>query len=171
VSTTDLDDARVRALPRPGAQAGAAGGSVDADELDAVAPTGPATKVLVLANETVTALELLAELDKIDADRKAEYFVCTPANPVDTGQAEKSGAAFVRRTRRQGRRAQGAIGDYRPPHRVGRSRAAVRAGPDRILDAPAGIFRVAQPGHRGLGVVPSCVVDAGDGRQAAERGV
>ena len=127
-ATTDLDDARVRALPRPGARTRAPADQVEGDELDAVAPTGPATKVLVLANETVTALELLAELDKIDADRKAEYLV-HPANPVDTGRAEKSGAAFVRRTRRQGRRAQGAIGDYRPPHRVGRSHpAAVRAG-------------------------------------------
>ena len=71
------------------------GGSVSAEAMDAEQPTGPATKVLVLANETVGAPELLGELRRIDAEGSAEYFVCVPANPVDTGQAERTGAAFV----------------------------------------------------------------------------
>ncbi|GAB2567825.1 amino acid permease [Microlunatus antarcticus] len=91
---------------------------------------GPATRVLVLANETVTGDELLDELRRIDREQKAEYFVCVPANPIDTGQAMHEGAAFVwdKTTeaaqarldltldilRTEGLRAEGALGDYRP---------------------------------------------------------
>ena len=50
-------------------------------------PGAPAERVLVLANETVNGDELLDELRAIDEDRNAEYFVCVPANPIDTGQA------------------------------------------------------------------------------------
>ena len=123
------------------------GGSVSAEDMDAQPPTGPATKVLVLANETVTAPELLGELRRIDADGKAEYFVCVPANPVDTGQAEKTGAAFVweatveaaqRRLDEtlatlasNGLRAEGALGDYRPLTAL--TEAARQFGPDRIV--------------------------------------
>ena len=49
----------------------------------------------MLANETVGADELHDELRAIDAEGKAEYFVCVPANPVDTGQAEHKGAVWV----------------------------------------------------------------------------
>ena len=123
------------------------GGSVTAEAMDAEPSTGPATKVLVLANETVTAPELLGELRRIDADGKAEYFVCVPANPVDTGQAEKTGAAFVweatveaaqRRLDEtldtlasNGLRAEGALGDYRPLTAL--TTAARQFGPDRIV--------------------------------------
>ena len=61
-------------------------------------PTGPgpaATHILVLANETVGATELLTELRKIDSEGQADYFVCVPANPIDTGQAELKGAVWV----------------------------------------------------------------------------
>ena len=91
---------------------------------------GPATRVLVLANETVTGDELLDELRRIDREQKAEYFVCVPANPIDTGQAMHEGAAFVwEKTteaaqarldltldilRTEGLQAEGALGDYRP---------------------------------------------------------
>jgi GABA permease len=124
-----------------------AGGSISAEEMDSTAPTTPATRVLVLANETVTAPELLAELRRIDADGRAEYFVCVPANPVDTGQAEKTGAAFVWRAtveaaqRRlddtlaalesHGLHAEGELGDYRPLTAL--SAAAERFRPDRIV--------------------------------------
>ena len=51
--------------------------------------------MLVLANETVEGDELIDELHRIDAEGKAEYFVCVPANPVDTGQAEHTGAVYL----------------------------------------------------------------------------
>jgi GABA permease len=123
------------------------GGSVTAEAMDSEKPTGPATKVLVLANETVGAPELLSELRRIDADGTAEYFVCVPANPVDTGQAERTGAAFVweatveaaqRRLDEtlaaladSGLRAEGAIGDYRPLTAL--TEAARTFHPDRIV--------------------------------------
>ncbi|MGI3783355.1 MAG: amino acid permease [Janthinobacterium lividum] len=91
---------------------------------------GPAARVLVLANETVTGDELLDELRRIDHERQAGYFVCVPANPIDTGQAMHEGAAFVwEKTtkaaqarldltldilRTEGLDAEGALGDYRP---------------------------------------------------------
>ena len=123
------------------------GGSVSAEDMDAPQPSGPATKVLVLANETVTAPELLGELRRIDAEGKAEYFVCVPANPVDTGQAEQKGAAFVWAATVQaaqqrldetlatlasnGLRASGELGDYRPLTAL--TEAARQFGPDRIV--------------------------------------
>src|SRR5215213_2770570 len=53
----------------------------------AVEPTSPASRVLVLANQTVEGRELLDELRSIDRAGRAEYFVCVPANPIDTGTA------------------------------------------------------------------------------------
>ncbi len=106
------------------------GGSVTAEEVAANMINNQANRVLVLANETVTADELIAELHKIDDDGNAEYYVCVPANPVDTGQAELKGAVFLweatveaaqRRLdytletlQAQGLKATGALGDYRP---------------------------------------------------------
>jgi GABA permease len=71
------------------------GGSVEAPEADRAAAQGKATRVLVLANETLGADELLDELRSVDAEGRATYFVCVPANPVDTGQAEVKGAVWV----------------------------------------------------------------------------
>ena len=61
----------------------------------AAEPTGEARRVLVLANETVEGAELLDELRAIDRAGKAEYFVCVPANPIDTGQAMHQGAVYM----------------------------------------------------------------------------
>jgi len=55
----------------------------------------PAERVLVLANETVNGEELLDEIRAIDRAGNAEYYVCVPANPIDTGQAMHQGAAFI----------------------------------------------------------------------------
>jgi GABA permease len=123
------------------------GGSVDASE--AAVPREPATRVLVLANETVGARELLDELRSIDATGKARYFVCVPANPVDTGQAEVKGAVYVwqatveaaqRRLdstlgilRSEGLDADGELGDYRPLQALQQAAGAFR--PDRIVIA------------------------------------
>jgi GABA permease len=122
------------------------GGSVAA-EPEEVEPAGPAARVLVLANETVGARELLDELRSIDGEGRATYFVCVPANPVDTGQAERTGAVWVweatveaaqRRLdrtleilRAEGLDATGAVGDYRPLRAL--EEAAAHFRPDRLV--------------------------------------
>jgi GABA permease len=110
-------------------------------------PDGPATRVLVLANETVTGDELLDELRRIDRERQARYFVCVPANPIDTGQAMHEGAAFVWEKTTQaaqarldltldilhtdGLEAEGALGDYRPLRAL--ADAVKQFQPDRLV--------------------------------------
>jgi GABA permease len=123
------------------------GGSVEAERKPAPVPTRAAERVLVLGNETIAAPELLDALREIDADRAAEYWVCVPANPVDTGQAEHKGAVFIweatqeaaqRRLdytlttlRTDGLRAEGALGDYRPLRALADAVAQFR--PDRLV--------------------------------------
>lgn len=112
-----------------------------------VEPSGPAERVLVLANETVNGDELLEELRAIDRAGAAEYFVCVPANPIDTGQAMHKGAAFVweataeaaqarlDRTlevlRAEKLEAEGGLGDYRPLRAL--ADAAADFHPDRLV--------------------------------------
>lgn len=104
-------------------------------------------RVLIVANETVGADDLLAEIRGLAADRDAEFLVCVPANPVDTGQAEHKGAVYLwEATRRaaqerldatlatlrgDGLRAEGELGDYRPM--VALDAAVRRFEPDRIV--------------------------------------
>jgi GABA permease len=104
------------------------GGSVSADELEVSG--GHADRILVLANQTVGAETLHEALHGIDGSEQAEYFVVVPANPIDTGQAEREGAAFVWEAttraaqarleetlgtlRDQGLTVDGELGDYRP---------------------------------------------------------
>ncbi len=122
------------------------GGSVGKDFDEPPAQTG-GTRVLVLANETVGASELLEELRSIDSEGKAEYFVCVPANPVDTGQAEHSGAVWVWEEtvkaaqarldstlevlRSHGLHAEGELGEHRPLHAL--EAAVGEFKPDRIV--------------------------------------
>ena len=110
-------------------------------------PDTPATRVLVLANETVNGDELLDELRRIDRERQARYFVCVPANPIDTGQAMHEGAAFVwEKTtqaaqsrldltldilRTEGLQAEGELGDYRPLRAL--ASAVQHFDPDRLV--------------------------------------
>jgi len=109
------------------------GGSVDAEPATPV-PGHRALRVLALANETVTADELLNELRRVaetsPAGHRAEYFVCVPTNPVDLGRAQtKSGAEASALTvqdaqqrldttlgvlRGEGFKAEGSLGDSRP---------------------------------------------------------
>ena len=111
------------------------------------AATGQVQRVLVLANETVNGQELVDELRAIDRAGEAEYFVCVPANPIDTGQAMHQGAAFVweattraaqdrlDRTldilRSEGLQASGALGSYRPLRAL--SEAVAQFHPDRLV--------------------------------------
>jgi GABA permease len=110
-------------------------------------PAGPAERVLVLANETVNGSELLDELRAIDQAGDAEYFVCVPANPIDTGQAEHKGAVYMweatvqaaqarlDRTleilRAENLRADGALGNYKPLRALADAVAEFR--PDRLV--------------------------------------
>jgi GABA permease len=114
-----------------------------AAEREAAAPH----RVLIVANETVGADDLLAEIRRFGSDREAEFFVLVPANPVDTGQAEHKGAVFLwdatRRAaqerldatleilRGDGLRAEGAVGDYRPM--VAMDEAVEQFRPDGIV--------------------------------------
>jgi GABA permease len=114
---------------------------------EAVAPAGDAKRVLVLANETVEGSELLAELHSIDRAGKAKYFICVPANPIDTGQAMYAGAVYVweatveaakERLDRtlavlatEGLDASGELGDFRPLR--AQSNAGDEFKPDRLV--------------------------------------
>ena len=110
-------------------------------------PTAAAQRVLVLANETVNGDELLEELRAIDRAGRAEYFVCVPANPIDTGQAMHQGAAFVWQAtveaaqdrldrtleilRSEELEAQGALGNYKPLRAL--AEAVAEFHPDRLV--------------------------------------
>jgi GABA permease len=123
----------------------ARGGSVER-EVESP-PSEGGTRVLVLANETVGATELLDELRLIDTQGRAQYFVCVPANPVDTGQAEHTGAVWVweqtvkaaqarldatlSTLREHGLQADGELGDHRPMAAL--TAAATEFDPDRIV--------------------------------------
>ena len=117
----------------------------------AVPPTGKATRVLVLANKNLSTNELFDVVQRVDAQQRAEYFICVPVNPVDTGQAERTGPVFVldatvaaaherlhailAAIRGIGLSANGALGDYRPLRALA---AAVQSfQPDQLVIAEA----------------------------------
>ncbi|MGI8459300.1 MAG: amino acid permease [Propionibacteriaceae bacterium] len=110
-------------------------------------PTGHDARVLVLANETVNGTELIEELRAIDRAGGAQYFVCVPANPIDTGQAEHQGPVYIWEATKEAAQARldttlailaehnlqaaGELGDYRPLRALA---AAVQSfAPDRIV--------------------------------------
>jgi GABA permease len=110
-------------------------------------PTGAPHRVLVLASETVEGGELLSELHSIDKAHEAEYFICVPANPIDTGQAMYSGPVYVWDATTQaakdrldrtlsvlesdGLPARGSLGDFRPLRAL--SHAVEEFKPDRLV--------------------------------------
>jgi GABA permease len=114
-------------------------------------PTGKATRVLVLANKNVSTSELFDVMRRVDAQHRAEYFVCVPANPVATGQAESTGPVYVldatvraaherlddilTAMRDIGLPADGEIGDYRPLRAL--DAAVRRFQPDQLVIAEA----------------------------------
>jgi GABA permease len=110
-------------------------------------PTGDARRVLVLANQTLEADELMSELQRIDSLGKATYYVCVPASAVETGTASTHGAVSVRDATAQAAQerldrtledlrahhldADGGLGDQRPLRAL---RAAVtQFDPDQIV--------------------------------------
>ena len=84
------------------------------------------SRVLVVANETVEADELLAELRRIDDEMTSEYVVVVPAHPVHEGHARlwtQEGAQEAAQQRldrtleilaSEGITATGHVGDLRP---------------------------------------------------------
>jgi GABA permease len=102
-----------------------------------------ASRVLVIANETVGADELLAELRQLRNENDAEYFVCVPAHPLHTGQgavwspdasiiaAQHRLDAVLAILRSEGLRAEGELGDYRPLHAM--DDAVQKFKPDLIV--------------------------------------
>ncbi|MGH3530483.1 MAG: amino acid permease, partial [Mycobacterium sp.] len=114
-------------------------------------PTGKATRVLVLANKNVSTSELFDVVRRVDAQQRAEYFVCVPASPVDTGQAESTGPLYVQDATVQaahqrldtiltemrdiGLPADGELGDYRPLRAL--AAAVQRFQPDQLVIAEA----------------------------------
>jgi GABA permease len=107
--------------------------------------SGPltASRVLVVANETVGADELLGELRQLQNEASAEYFVCVPAHPLHTGQgaAWSPDASVIAAQHRldqvlsilkdEGLRASGELGDYRPLHAL--DDAVKKFRPDLIV--------------------------------------
>ncbi len=117
----------------------------------ALPPTGKASRVLVLANKNVSTSELFDVVRRVDAQQRAQYFVCVPVNPIYTGQAESTGPVFVldatveaakqrlddilTAMRDIGLPADGELGDYRPLRALA---AAVDSfQPDQLVIAEA----------------------------------
>jgi GABA permease len=128
------------------------GGSVTVAEMDADTSgraEEKARRIVVLANRTMAESELHDALERIDGSGTAEYLVVVPTNPVDTGQADREGAAFVWQAtsvaarerldqtlaelRDRGLTVGGELGDYRPL--VALDRAVQRMDPDHIVIA------------------------------------
>lgn len=117
----------------------------------AAPPSGKATRVLVLANKNVSTSELFDVVRRVDAQHRAEYFICVPANPVDTGQAERTGPLYVldatvraahqrldailAAMRDIGLPADGELGDYRPLRALAAAVQSFR--PDQLVIAEA----------------------------------
>src|SRR3954447_23730813 len=126
------------------------GGSVGPDELRETGGAGTARtaqRIVVLANQTIGAAELHEALHGIEGNDRAEYHVVVPTNPVDTGQADREGAAFVWEATAEAARARleqtletlredgltvdGELGDYRPL--VALDNAMRDFGPDLVV--------------------------------------
>jgi len=125
------------------------GGSVSPEELEARSSSGPVHRVVVLANRTMAESELHDALKDLPGSEQAEYLVVVPANPVDTGQADREGAAFVWQATDEAARqrldqtlhdlgslgltVRGEVGDYRPP--VALDKAMREFEPDHVVIA------------------------------------
>ena len=121
----------------------------------------------MLANQTMAESELHDALERIEGSDTAAYFVVVPANPVDTGQAEREGAAFVWQAtteaaqqrldqtledlRSRGLTVEGELGDYRPL--VALDKAMREFGPDHVVIAT-------QPEERSTWLRHGVVADA-----------
>ena len=108
---------------------------------------GPTEPVAAPGEPGGPAERVLDELRAIDRAGNAEYFVCVPANPIDTGQAEHKGAVYMweatvqaaqarlERTleilHAENLRAEGALGNYKPLKAL--AEAVAEFKPDRLV--------------------------------------
>jgi GABA permease len=88
------------------------------------------SKVLVVANETVGADELLKELRRIEDEKTSEYYVMVPARPLHERHglvwtqegaieaAEERLEQTLEVLRAEGLHADGRVGDMRPVHAI-----------------------------------------------------
>lgn len=124
------------------------GGGTPSGGTEATVPGEPAapTRVLLLANASLPADALQEQVQRLRS-REATYLVVVPTNPVDTGQAQWEGAAYVWQATRHaaqervdrvvddlqsaGVNASGQLGDYRPW--VALDSAISQFTPDAIL--------------------------------------
>ena len=89
------------------------------------------SKVLVVANETVGADELLSELRRLEDEKTSEYYVMVPARPLHERHgivwsqegaieaAEERLESTLEVLRSEGLHADGRVGDMRPMHAIG----------------------------------------------------
>ncbi len=154
------------------------GGSVSPEDLEARAARNgaakdgtrvPAQRIVVLANQTMQGEELHDALHRIDGSDRAEYFVVVPTNPVDTGQADREGAAFVWEATAEAAKERldatlatlvaegltvgGELGDYRPM--VALDKAMREFHPDHVVIST-------QPEERSTWLRHGVVADARD---------
>ncbi|WP_396897912.1 amino acid permease [Mycolicibacterium sp.] len=117
--------------------------------VESAVPQAPATRVLVLANETPASDELVAELHDINTARTAKYLVVVPDSPIETGAAATHGPLDVWEAtqqaaqdrldhtlgvlRAEGLDADGVRGDFRPLRAL--SDAVDSFHPDQIVIA------------------------------------
>ena len=122
-----------------------------------------ASRVLVVANETVGAAELLGELRRLKNETDGAVSRLRPrpsaAHRAGGGMVGRRigdrGPAPARRgagdPRGEGIEADGVIGDYRPLHAMDDAVRELQARPDRHLHASRGTLGLAAAGHRGAG--------------------
>lgn len=131
------------------ARIGRAGSRAGTGPSDSSGPDQQAARILVVANETVGADELIEELTRLDANFDATYRVVVPASPVDTGAAATHGALNIREATQAaaqerldrtlailtdaGLEVAGGLGDYRPLRAI--KDAIASFDPDRIVIA------------------------------------
>ncbi|WP_396915883.1 amino acid permease [Mycolicibacterium sp.] len=117
--------------------------------VESAVPQAPATRVLVLANETPASDELVAELHDINTARTAKYLVVVHDSPIETGAAATHGPLDVWEAaqqaaqerldhtlgvlRAEGLDADGVRGDFRPLRAL--SDAVESFHPDQIVIA------------------------------------
>jgi GABA permease len=88
------------------------------------------SKILVVANETVGADELLRELRRLEDEKTSDYYVMVPARPLHERHgtvwtqegaieaAEERLEQTLEMLRHEGLRADGRVGDMRPLHAI-----------------------------------------------------
>ncbi len=137
------------------------------------------SKILVVANETVGADELLHELRRLEDEKTSDYYVMVPARPLH----ERYGTVWTQEgaieaaedrlqqtlevLRAEGLSAEGRVGDMRPLHAINDALMDFKADHDRHLDASREAVALAAARPRRTGGAP--VREARDPRRRDRR--